>query len=450
MARSSLPDGPRLSWLQGWYFLHRSRDYSAWLRRRYRDIVTLRLPPFTAVVVLTPEGARQVLTADPDGYDAFFKSGFAALAGSGSIWVLDGQRHRRERQLLLPAFHARRIRFHGQAIKDVALSHTDAWRAGEDMRAYDAMLDISRDVILRIVFGVEDGEVLDEGRRLLSILLHAVRPSICFIPLCQSSWFPPWTRFQRAKQEFSMFIARRKAERSGSGTEAQDLLGLLLAARFDDGTALSDDEIRDELLTVLLSGHETTAVALSWAVYELGRHPAVLARLREELDALGPNPEPDLIVKQPYLGAVCDETLRLRPVLTEVGRVTRASVPLLGHAVPAGVGVAVSISAIHQDPSTYPQPDQFRPERFIERTYSPFEFLPFGGGHRRCPGAHLSDCEMRIALAVIVTRWDFEIVGEEKEIRHNIGTGPKHGVRMWVTGRRRIAAPSRAVFALAE
>jgi cytochrome P450 family 110 len=199
---------------------------------------------------------------------------------------------------------------------------------------------------------------------------------------------------------------------------------------------LSDDEIRDELFTVLLSGHETTAVALSWALYELGRHPAVLDRLRAELDALGANPDPDLIVQQPYLGAVCDETLRLHPVLTEIGRVTRAPAQLLGHTVPGGTGVAVSISAIHQDPSIYPQPDRFRPERFIERSYSPFEFLPFGGGHRRCPGAHLSDCEMRIALATIVTRWEFALLGEEKEIRHNIGTGPKHGVRLRVTERR--------------
>jgi cytochrome P450 family 110 len=136
-------------------------------------------------------------------------------------------------------------------------------------------------------------------------------------------------------------------------------------------------------------------------------------------------------------------------VLTEVGRVTRAPIQLLGHAVPGGTGVAVSISAIHQDPSIYPQPDRFRPERFIERSYSPFEFLPFGGGHRRCPGAHLSDCEMRIALATIVTRWEFALLGEEKEIRHNIGTGPKHGVRLRVTERRCINRAGTTAYASA-
>jgi cytochrome P450 len=210
-----------------------------------------------------------------------------------------------------------------------------------------------------------------------------------------------------------------------------------MTGRRDDGTALSDDEIRDELLTILLSGHETTAVALSWALYELGRHPDVLARLHDELDSLGSDPTPDTIVKQPYLGAVCDEILRLHTILTEVGRVTRAPARLMGHSVPAGVGMAVSISAIHQEPSIYLEPQRFRPERFLERTFSPYEFLPFGGGHRRCPGAHLSDCEMRIALATIVTRWEFETVGDDEEIRHNIGTGPKHGVRMRLTGRRR-------------
>jgi cytochrome P450 family 110 len=276
-----------------------------------------------------------------------------------------------------------------------------------------------------------------------------VRPSIVFIPVLQAAWFPPWAHYQRAKHEFSMFVARRKAERTGGASEAPDLLGLLLAARFDDGMALNDEEIRDELLTVLLSGHETTAVALSWALYELGRHPAVLGRLRQELDALGPDPEPDVIVKQPYLGAVCDETLRRHPVLTEVGRVTRAPAQLLGHTVPAGMGVAVSISAIHQDPSIYPQPEKFRPERFIERTYSPYEFLPFGGGHRRCPGAHLSDCEMRIALATITTGWDFEIIGTDQEVRHNIGTGPKHGVRVRVTGRRSISQTRTRAYASA-
>ena len=202
---------------------------------------------------------------------------------------------------------------------------------------------------------------------------------------------------------------------------------------------MSDEDIRDELITLLLAGHETTAVALSWALYELVRHPAVLVRLREELDALGEDPAPDAIVRQLYLEAVCNETLRLHTILTEIGRMTCVPCELLGRQFPAQTGVGVGIGAIHHDPSLYAEPDEFRPERFLERKYSAFEFLPFGGGHRRCPGAHLSDYEMRIALAMIVTRWELELTGADFDTRHNIATGPKRGVRMRVTGRRSTA-----------
>jgi cytochrome P450 len=212
----------------------------------------------------------------------------------------------------------------------------------------------------------------------------------------------------------------------------------MLAARDAVGNAMSDGAIRDELVTVLMSGHETTAVALAWAIYELGRHPATLARLREELDGL--EPDPDVMVKQSYLAAVCDETLRLHTILTEVARTTVEPLELLGYTLPPGVGVGVSISAIHQDPSIYAEPDRFMPERFIGRTYSPFEFLPFGGSHRRCLGAAFSDYEMRVALAAVVTRWEFELAGTERETRHNIAMGPKKGVRVRMTRRRQSVA----------
>jgi cytochrome P450 len=179
-------------------------------------------------------------------------------------------------------------------------------------------------------------------------------------------------------------------------------------------------------------------VGLCWALYELSRHPAILERLRAEIDALGPDAEPDQIARLPYLAAVCNETLRLHTILTEIARVTRAPFQLGGHTLPAGVSVGVGICAIHHDPAVFPEPERFRPERFLERTFSPFEFLPFGGGHRRCMGAALSDYEMRIVLATIVSRWDLAPAREDADVRHNIGMGPKHGVPMWVVGRRTV------------
>jgi cytochrome P450 len=352
--------------------------------------------------------------------------------------VLEGERHRRERQLLSPPFHASHLRSYAQVMQETALRYTDRWQPGQSIRAYDAMLDISRDIVLRLLLGVEDKALMEEGHQVLSKLLHRVHPWISFSAMYQSWWFPPWVRFRRANREFSTFVTHCLEERRVRRHESHDLLGLMLSARYEDGTFMRDDEIRDELVTILLAGHETTAVALSWAIYELARHPAVLGRLREELDAL--EPDPDLIAKQPYLGAVCDETLRLHSILTEVARTTVEPLELLGYRIPPGIGIGVAISAIHQDDSIYPEPDQFMPERFIGRTYSPFEFLPFGGSHRRCLGAAFSDYEMRLALATVVTRWEVELAGKEREIRHNIAMGPKHGVRLRVKGRRGRAA----------
>ena len=399
------------------------------------------------MLALTAEGARQVLAQDPEGYLPFHKAAFMGLTGPGSIWVLEGAHHRRERQLLLPQFTVKRVRSYGDAIQEIARRHADGWQVGQRVRAYDAMLGISLDVILRLIFGTERGDLMDEGRSALKELLHRVHPLIWLDPAFQAWWFPPWMRFRRAKREFARFVVRCLAQRRGqcpiADVDAQDVLGLMLSTHENDGPRWSDDDIVDELATILLSGHETTAVALSWALYELARHPNVLARLREELDALGPDPAPDVIVKQPYLGAVCNETLRLHSVLSEMGRVTQVPFELMGHALPAGTGVGVCMSAIHQDPSLYPMPDAFRPDRFLAREYSAFEFLPYGGGHRRCLGAALADYEMRLVLATIVTRWDLEVAGAEQDVRHNIGTGPKHGVPMRVA-RRRSAVPPHA------
>src|SRR5262245_10737521 len=448
-ARPGLPAGPSLLLLHRILSsIKRPRRFYGWLRRRYRGVVTLRTTTGPLVLALTAEGARQILNQDPEGYLPFHKAAFMGLTGPGSIWVLAGAQHRRERQLLLPQFTAQRVRRHGDTIQEIARRHTDGWRVGQLVRAYDAMLGISLDVILRVIFGTERGDLMDEGRSALKELLHRVHPLIWLDPTFQAWWFPPWMRFRRAKSEFARFVARCVAQRRGQcpigDVDAHDVLGLMLSTRENDRPRWSDDDIVDELETILLSGHETTAVGLSWALYELARHPDALARLREELDALGPDPAPDMIVKQPYLGAVCNETLRLHSVLSEMGRVTQVPFELVGHALPAGTGVGVCMSAIHQDPSLYPEPDAFRPERFLAREYSAFEFLPYGGGHRRCLGAALADYEMRIVLATIVTSWDFEITGKEREVRHNIGTGPKHGVRMRLKELHRGGVPDAA------
>ena len=437
MLKTEVPNGFPISLRHTWLLVNRPRTYTAWLREQFGKAVTFfNVTGDAFVVVLTPEGARQVFAADPDGFDAFWKEGFGGVAGSGSIWVLGGNEHRRERQLLAPAFHGRSFQGYGEVIREITCKQTAQWQPGQELRALDSTLAISLEVIMRLVFGVVEGEFVAEGRRVLYDLWKNLNPTFVFFPWLQRSWFPPWRRYQRAKHDFTRWIDGYLRERKSRREESNDILGRMLAACYEDGSPMRDEDIRDELITILLAGHETTATALAWALYDLGMNPAELEKLRTELGTLGPDPDPGAVVKLPYLTAVCNETLRLHTLLPEVARVLAEPLPLLGYTIPAQGAVGVSVMAIHHDPELYPEPDRFNPERFVGRSYSPYEFLPFGGGHRRCLGAGLSDYEMRIALAQIVTDWELEPAAVEREIRHDIAMGPKNGVRLHVKGRR--------------
>ena len=432
---------PRRTWL----LVNKPRVYTAWLREQFGDMVPFVLRGLGVnrgfrgkffMVVLTSEGAQQVLSADPNGYDAFWKEGFGGVAGEGSLWVLEKERHRHERQLFSPAFHAQNFRGYGEIIRTVVREKTNKWQAGQSIRALNTTLPISMDVIMRVVFGVEDDEFIEEGRRVLTQVWKTMHPLIVFFPLLQRRWFPLWARYARAKDEFSNWVTRYLAARRTRYEETQDVLGSMLAARYDDGSPMRDEDICSELLTILLAGHETTATALAWVLYDLGTHPHILEKLRLELDTLGPDPDPRQVTKLPYLSAVCNETLRLHTLLPEIGREIAEPLHLFGRTLSVGDAVAVSIMSIHHDPEIYPEPDQYIPDRFLNRTYSPFEFLPFGGGHRRCLGSGLSDYEMRISLAEIVTCWHFEAAGVEHEVRHDISMGSKHGVLLRIKSRR--------------
>src|SRR5258706_5084495 len=372
------PKGFAINPYQTWLFVNRPQSYTTGLRKQFGDAVTLYSPRGEAfVVTLKPEGARQILSADPNGYDAFWKEGFTGVAGSGSIWVLEGNKHRRERQLLSPAFHAQNFRGYGEVIRKTTQQKTDKWQPGQTLRALDTTLDISLDIIMRIVFGVEDPKFIEAGHKVLFALWHSMHPLFIFFPKLQRNWFPLWARYAQAKRNFAAWVNQYLVERQAQEKKTDDILGRMLAAHYEDGDLMRAEDILHELITIVLAGSETTATALSWALYDLGSNPAMLEKLREELISLGPNPEPELMAKAPYLTAVCNETLRLHTLLPEVARVLAAPLDLLGYKISAGEWVGVSIMAIHHDPELYPEPERFIPERFIGRTYTPFEFLPF-------------------------------------------------------------------------
>jgi len=308
-----------------------------------------------------------------------------------------------------------------------------------------AMLDFAQrltlDVILETTFGATDGLDREVARKLLRDLVHGLSPAFVFSAPFRSPLFPPWRRFVRRRAAFNAWVDGLVASRRAAGVLGDDILGMLLEARYDDGQAMPDAEIRDQLMTLLLAGHETSAVALAWGVYWLHREPSALGRVRNEVDALGPAPAPDAVVRLPYLGAVISETLRIEPIVTDVSRICRQPLAVGQWQVPQGELALVNVSAILDDPDLFPEPRRFRPERFLERTFSAAEFLPFGGGHRRCLGAAFAEAELAIALAAIVSGWSLELADKdpERSVRRNITMGPKNGVRVRVLGERSVS-----------
>lgn len=434
--RAGLPPGPRLpAAVQTAWFLGHPRSFNDVMRRRYGD--QFAVPSLNGVVVLgcTPAHARQMFTADPDTFRTFATGTLGSVLGDGSVLVTWGGPHKKLRKLLQPPFHGARMRGFARTMQQVTREHVARLVPGQPVRMHDVTTGISLDVILRTVFGV-DGAAMDEGRQLLSTLLAMVSPLVLFSSQFQRDWFPPWRRLQEARRRYDAMVQRLVEARRASGEHGEDILGMLLDASWDDGEPLTVGEISDQLLTLLVAGHETTAISLAWAVHDLYQQPAALGRLRDELAPLGDDPEPEAVTRQPFLGAVCDESLRLRPIVTDVIRTLREPFDFGGYRLPAGIGVGVIIESIHSDPAIYPEPDAFRPERFLERRPGPFEFLPFGGGHRRCIGAAFSDQEARLVLGTLATRLDLEPLRRDERVRRNITMGPRYGVPARVLARR--------------
>jgi cytochrome P450 len=431
----SLPRHDKLNPFQLWQYFSQPQAFAERLRTRHGALAPIRFYGTNYTMVLTPEGAQQVFAQAPGNYAAFWHESFAGMNGEGSLWVLAGEAHRRERRLFAPATHASQFRAYGLAIRDIAGGHFDAWQAGHTIKAVETTKAIALDVIMRLVFGVEDDELLDEGRPILDALTASAHPLIVFYPKLQRRWFPLFRRYLRAKTAMYEWAEQVMAVRRARGRLGNDVLGCLLDAYDQDDSPGSHLHICNELLSILTAGHITTGVALAWALYELARHPDIAARLREELDGAG-DAEPQYLVTLPYLSAVCNEAIRLHPILAECARVPIAPVEILGRRIPAGEALVMSIVGIHHDPATYPEPGRFRPERFLDRTFSKTEFMPFGGGHRRCLGAGLAEYTLRLGVAEAVTRWQFEAAGIDRDTRHDLAMGPRYGVRLRISGRR--------------
>ncbi len=432
-----LPPGP---WSRTIQTLRFARDADGLFRdchRRFGDPFTLRSWVGKAVVTGRKEGVEEIVGAPAETFGALGSAPLEPILGRHSLILLEGERHTRMRKLVTPPFHGERMRAYARTIRDATVARTEDLRPGP-VTIDDVTQSIALDVILRAVFGFEEAERVERFHELNRAATAAVWPIALFVPALRNRFIPRWRRFQEARDHIDRLLLEQIERRRRETAEREDILGMLLAARDEAGEPLSDEELRDELMTLLAAGHETTALSLAWALLWIHRDPAVLARLVEEVRALGEDPEPERLVKLPWLGAVCDETLRLRPVVSVIPRMVLRPFQLRGWTVEPGTGVIAAISLVHTDPEVFPDPGSFRPERFLDRKYSPSEYIPFGGGVRRCVGAAFAAYEMRIVLGTIVARCRFRTVDDRipPVARRNITAGPKGGISLLYDGRR--------------
>ena len=407
-ARLDLPPGPRgPAWLHSLRYMRSPYDYYARIRARYGNLVTLPTVNGTVVLAFTPELAREILAGrEEDFVVGFGVDAVAPLLGKDSLLLLSGDRHRRDRRLMSPPFHGARMRSYGPIAQLGARRMMATWKPGDRLTARPLMQAVTLEVILRAVFGVCDDDELVEFAGFVREAVTEVNPLPLFFPFLQQELFGfgPWGRFMTSRRRLEALIQRRIDAARERGEPTEDILSRLVFARYEDGATLDDSALRSQLLTLIMAGHETTATALSWAVYELGRHPAWAKRLRDQVVALGPGADAADIAELADLEAFCCETLRVHPIVLEFFRTVRAPFTLGGFTIPVGLHLAGAIHVIHEDEDLYPEPGLFRPERFLERRFAPNEFAAFGGGHRHCLGAAFAMNEMKVILGAIVAR----------------------------------------------
>ena len=391
--QGSLPPGPRAPVaLQSAAWILRGTQVMDACARRYGDTFTYRLARVGPLVFLSdPDHVKQVFTGSPQQLHAGAANVILEpVLGSESILLLDEERHLRQRKLMLPAFHGERLKRYREQMRAVAEAELDRWRRGSSEPARPHMQSITLDIIMRTVFGVSDPrlraalvELLEwtTARRRL-FLVAAVGPD----RLTRSTRLG-FLRARNAVDELIFEEIRRRRE----AEPGDDILSTLLQARDEDGAPMTNVEVRDELMTLLVAGHETTATALAWAVEQLSRHPEALERLGDGSD-------------EEYLDAVVTETLRLRPVIVVVVRLLTEPLELGGRLLPAGIRVAPCIYLMHRRPEIYPDPEAFRPERFLESPPGTYTWMPFGGGIRRCLGAQFAQMEMKVVLQALLER----------------------------------------------
>jgi cytochrome P450 len=428
------PPGPPLPPLvQTLGFMLAPARYIEACRRRYGNVVTFSTKfDLNFVMVFEPALLKKVFQAPPDRLHAGKANELLGpVLGERSVLLLDGAEHLRQRKLMLPPFHGKRLKAYDGVMREAADRAVDSWPVGAEFKLMPSMQALTLEVIMRTVFGFEEGTRKDELQRRIRAMLDPVSRRLGILVLALSNGrFGTASAMQRFREKRvaldELLFDEIERRRAASDLEQRDdIFSMLVLARDEDGNALSDQELRDELVTLLVAGHETTATGLAWTFELLLRNPGVLAKLQSTL-ADG---------DETYLDAVVKESLRIRPVIPGVGRVVQGEEPfeLAGYDIPPGIEINPSIAGVHRQAASYPHPREFRPERFLEDdppdTYT---WIPFGGGVRRCLGASFALMEMRIVVRRVLERTALRAIGDKPEPveRKGITMVPKHGVRV--------------------
>lgn len=433
---SGLPPGPPMRLLQTVSYLRNPYTMLRRHARQYGNLFTVRTARL-CVMTGRPDLVRQIITAPVDQYGVNYEPGPARVLGVNGTTRLAGRALRRERRLIVPHFQGETLNALGGMIRDATLEAFADFKPGEPFTVRDPAIRVALDVILRTVFGADTPERREIFRRTIRAFSKGFgAPSFLLLASLRfdNDWLPPFRRFAIARRELERLLQEAIERAREEGLSKAAILNRVVAARYEDGTPMKDVAIRDNMITTLIAGHETSVVSLCWALYWLHRDPRCLNLLMDELAPLGPDADPMDWARLPYLDAVVKETLRLWPVVTDINRVLAQPMQLDRYELPAGTNIAASSAILHYDPDLYPDGETFRPERFLDRRFGPHEYIPFGGGERMCPGSHLSVFELKIVLATLLTRSRFRLLDEGTMAVKRMGgmMTPSTGVRMQI------------------
>jgi cytochrome P450 len=422
-----LPPGPRdPPALQTVRWLIRPIAFLEDCRRRHGDAFSVQLMGMkTPLVIVSSPAAVKALYSERHGLPPGRELSLKPIVGPRSVLLLEGAEHLSRRKLMLPPFHGNRMRAYEPIVRTTAAREIERWPAGAPFAVHPSMRAITLEVILRAVFGVADEARRARLRALLDDLLRSTASAALQFAVLAARHFgapDPLARIDGLTQEIDAIllaeIAERRADEAATA-ERDDICSLLIGARFEDGAPMDDREVRDQLLTLLVAGHETTATALAWTLDLLTHHPEVLERLHAEPDDV-------------YLRAVISESLRLRPVVPLAGRRLTSELRVDGLRLPPGTDVSPAIWLTHTNPDVYPEPYSFRPERFLDGGAPSYAWIPFGGGIRRCLGAAFAEMEMRLVLSEVLRRRVVRAASGQAErvARRNVTFSPRSGTRI--------------------